>query len=445
MSIELEVASPRSNARPPAADRAPAAPTPATRPIPRAVTFFAGSRDHYQLPLALAERQWLETFVTELYWPFEHRLIGSLVRRVVPPAWRSLRHQEGLPSTRVRLGWRTLAANVAMKARPGLKLFTSGDWWLGQKGRQIAAETGAAVFSYSYYVHAAFREGPDRPKLRFNFQLHPHPRSIRRILTEELDRCPWAVQSLRHEEEMRQDEARFDHLCEAPALANGWVAASEFTARTLAENGVPRERVHVVPYGVDPRQFPPRKTPRPLHGPLEVLFIGSMIQRKGLSDLLEAVRRIGPQHVRLTLAGRGFLDRQLLKHFSDVPFIMRESVEPASLVQLMHQSDVFALPSLVEGFGHVIAEAMSTGLPVLATPNTCAAELVTEGVEGWVVPIRSPEAIVERLTWAVEHRSELAAMGEAAARKARTLTWERFRNGIAAAYEQMVRSVEARS
>jgi glycosyltransferase involved in cell wall biosynthesis len=396
--------------------------------LPRAVTFFAGARDHYQLPVALAERDWLEAFVTELYWPFEERVLGPLVQRVMPQAMRSLRHQAGLPSTRVRMDWKTLAAFAALRVRPQLDLYRFTDRSLGLKGRRLAARTGAPVFSYSYYVYEAFRDGPDRPRHRFIFQLHPHPLSVRRILTEELERTPWAAASLQREEEMRPNTARFDELCEEPTLATGWVTASSFTAQTLAEGGVPRSAIHVVPYGVDATTFPARARPRPAGGPLELLFVGSMIQRKGLCDLLEAMRIVGSPHVRLTLAGRGFIDRGLLAHYRDVDVTIHESLGQKDLVALMHRSDLFVLPSLVEGFGHVIAEAMCAGLPVLATPHTCAPDLVKSGVEGWVVPVRSPQALAERVTWAVDHRSALAAMGEA------------FRAGLADAYRSMLRS-----
>jgi glycosyltransferase involved in cell wall biosynthesis len=194
----------------------------------------------------------------------------------------------------------------------------------------------------------------------------------------------------------------------------------------------------VVPYGVDPTDFPMRPFSRPSGGPLEILFIGSMIQRKGLCDLLEAMRLVRSRHIRLTLAGRGFIDRDLLAHYRDIDMTICESPRLADLVSLMHRSDLFVLPSLVEGFAHVIAEAMCTGLPVLATPHTCAPDFVQDGVEGWIVPIRSPVAIADALTKAAGNRAALAAMGNAASIRARSLTWLKFREGIAAAYRSML-------
>jgi glycosyltransferase involved in cell wall biosynthesis len=268
--------------------------------------------------------------------------------------------------------------------------------------------------------------------------MHPHPLSGRRILREELERYPWAKASLLREEELRPNTLRFEELCEEPSLANGWLAASTFTAQTLIENGVPSDAVHRVPYGVDPSEFPARARPRNADQPLEILFLGSMIQRKGLCDLLEAMQKLRSRQVRLTLAGRGYIDTDLLAHYSGVQPTVRQSPTQSELVHLMHQSDLFVLPSLLEGFGHAIVEAMCAGLPIVATPHTCAPDLIQNGVEGWIVPIRSPEALADRLTWAADHRIELAAMGEAAARRARALTWQRFREGIGNSYRAML-------
>lgn len=406
------------------------------------MTFFAGRRDSYQLPLALAEAGCLEAFVTDSYWPFENPLWGSLVRRCMPPRLRNLRHVDGLPSNSVRIAWRALAGILAMRIRPGLPLDGHVDDALGETGRRIAARTSAAVFACSYYAHSAFREGPDRPRERFLFQIHPHPASVRALLTDELERCPWAEASLRNEAEMNIAANRLEHLSEEPQLANGWVVASSYTASTLIEHGIPADKVHVVPYGVDVTAFPRRKTPRTTTGPLEVVFLGSMVQRKGLSYLLEAFRQLNTREIRLTLVGRGFLDQGIFDRYRDVPFVVRRSLPHDQLIGLLHESDVFVLPSLVEGFGQVLLEAMSAGLPVITTPHTCAPDLVQNGREGWIVPVRSAEAIAERLAWCADHRADVAAMGEAAAALAERTPWSGFRSGIVNAYRKMLTAVD---
>ena len=101
----------------------------------------------------------------------------------------------------------------------------------------------------------------------------------------------------------------------------------------------------------------------------------------------------------------------------------------------MSRQDVLVFPSLFEGFGLVMLEAMSRGLPVIATAHTAAPDVLTDGEDGFIVPIRSADAIVERLEQLIRDRPRLAAMKRAAREKAATLSWESYRRGIVDAVE----------
>ena len=88
------------------------------------------------------------------------------------------------------------------------------------------------------------------------------------------------------------------------------------------------------------------------------------------------------------------------------------------------------MPSLIEGFGLVYLESLACGTPVIATPNTGAADLISEGEEGFIVDIRNVEALAERILWCYEHRRELALMRPKARRLAERHTWGAFRRSI---------------
>ncbi len=81
----------------------------------------------------------------------------------------------------------------------------------------------------------------------------------------------------------------------------------------------------------------------------------------------------------------------------------------------MARNDVLVLPSLHEGFGLVLTEAMSQGLVVITTPHTAGPDLITDGVDGLLVPIRSSAAIEEALAHLLRDRDHLATMQEASA------------------------------
>ena len=411
----------------------------------KAVVAFAGNRDAYQLPLALYEGGLLEALVTDIYWPLDRKWFERLVQ-----AWRddTGRLPHALESRYcLNLGSHKVKISTLAFMGFGLSLLYSNQQLanfrneaLSRKSAKVAKASDSALFSYSYYAFEAFQRQESR--YRFLFQIHPHPISTRRILQEELELTPAGAASLKAEPDLALAKADFDKLAAEPHLANGWVVASHFTAQTLIENGIARDKIYVVPYGVDPGRFPPRTSCPPTNQPLTIIFAGSMIQRKGLSYALEAIRLLKTKHIRVILAGRGFCDTHLLNQYKDLPLEIKIGLPQKEFVQQIHQSDIMLFPSLVEGFAHVLLETMACGLPILATPHTCAPDLIEDGRQGFIVPIRNAQAIAEKLQWCLENRSTVTEMGLAAAAQAQLFSWERFRAGVRSAYQQMLTVAE---
>jgi glycosyltransferase involved in cell wall biosynthesis len=211
-------------------------------------------------------------------------------------------------------------------------------------------------------------------------------------------------------------------------MAGAWLAASSFTKLTLVENGIPAGRIHVVPYGVNLEKFHPAAA-KPANGPLRLLFVGRINQRKGVKYLLEALKKLPARHVELTICGRVLDDLKIFEPFRS-QITIRPSVSHAELVAAYQKADLFVFPSVAEGFAHVLLESMACGLPVLSTTATAAPDLVTEGVDGFVVEPGAADALVSRIEWALSHRRDLCEMSQAARRKAERFTWARFREGV---------------
>ena len=102
----------------------------------------------------------------------------------------------------------------------------------------------------------------------------------------------------------------------------------------------------------------------------------------------------------------------------------------AQVMQLMQTCDVLALPSLVEGRALVQQEALACGLPLIVTTNAGGADLVEEGVTGFLVPVRSAEKIAEKIAWFADHRDSLPALRDAARRKAAEYSWDGYADTI---------------
>ena len=170
--------------------------------------------------------------------------------------------------------------------------------------------------------------------------------------------------------------------------------------------------------------------------PLRVLFVGSMSQRKGLGDLFAAVKQLNNPNVELVVMGEPQASMSFYKkEFSDFKY---EPGRPnQEVLTLMRSCDVFCLPSIVEGRALVMQEAMSQGLPLIITPNTGGEDLIIEGETGFVVPIRSPNAIAEKINWFLDNRNLIPEMGKKAILHAQKYTWINYGARIVDAIKEL--------
>ena len=404
-------------------------------PQEKVVVVHGGARDAYQVAIALSEADLLESLVTDLFWPADRRWAKALAPRL-PAGLQSMlraRSAPSLPSAKVRSCVFAGLKTLALDRLPQLSFDTrrnavrSADASQGRTAGNLAARRGSALLAYSYFAYDAFRAygGPG-----ILFQVHPHPATIRRILSEELAMHPDCAASLQQEWELSLPEEDFQHLVAEPALASRFLCASSFTRQSLIENGAPASAIRVVPYGVDLQRFHPDPARRaPAGSKLRLLFVGRINQRKGVKYLLEALRLLRTDQVELTICGRVVDGLELFKPFAD-RVTVRPSVSPAELEAAYQAADLFVFPSVAEGFGQVLLEALASGLPILSTTHTAAPDLITDGVEGFIIEPRRPDLIAERIEWAVDHRAALAEMGQHARARATQFTAERFRSGI---------------
>lgn len=163
--------------------------------------------------------------------------------------------------------------------------------------------------------------------------------------------------------------------------------------------------------------------------PLRILFVGSMGQRKGLGDLFEAMKIVNNPNIELIVLGSLLAPLDFYK--SEFTNFKHEVGRAHSEVLILMQScDVFCLPSIVEGRALVMQEAMSQGLPIIITANTGGEDLVIEGETGFLIPIRSPKAIAEKINWFFENQSCISEMGEKAKIHAAKYTWKNYAETI---------------
>ena len=166
---------------------------------------------------------------------------------------------------------------------------------------------------------------------------------------------------------------------------------------SIQKLGIPKSKIISIPNGVDTKLYKPRaKTP-----PKKILFVGWLIERKGVLDLVNAFKKIHEKHpkVILQLIGQGSLKNKIkttLKKANLTKNVkMIDSVSPEKVAEYMSKADLFILPSLTEGRPNVIYEAMLSQLPIIATNIPGTNELIKNNKTGILVPTKNPNAIAK--------------------------------------------------
>lgn len=203
-------------------------------------------------------------------------------------------------------------------------------------------------------------------------------------------------------------------------IADAITVPSRFAARSFVEMGIPASKLRVIPYGVRLERF--TRTGEPPADRFEVLFAGSVGLRKGVPYLLEAFAKLRHPAKRLRVVGALHPDlKTVLNRLPQENVEFLGSVKQETLAQYMSTSHVMVLPSLEEGLALVQGQALACGCPVLCSTNTGGEDLFTDGVEGFIVPIRDVAALTERMQQLADDPALQARMSEAALRRVQSL------------------------
>ncbi len=385
----------------------------------------------------LVEQDLLGIFVTSIVV----RESSPLIRHL-PDSLRSelLRRKWDIPVSRV---WTRPARELGrlVGSRIGLRCLTRNEsrWFSWEAvfqgidrfvARRLAAAAGSLELSSVYcYEDAAFHTFQEAQRLGLR-RVYDLPiaywETSQRLLHEERERLPeWAVTM----PGTRDSEAKLERKTAEIEMADVVVCPSKFVQDTLPPWSIKGKRCLVAEFGSPPAAIRTGEPTRRPGGPLRVLFAGSMTQRKGLADVFAAMKLLNRKDVMLVVFGSPVAPMEFYRR--QFPDFIHEGPRPnEEVLRLMETCDVLVLPSIVEGRALVQQEAMRSGLPLIVTSNTGGEDLIEEGNTGFLVPIRAPERIAEKIEWFATHRDELETMREHARRMAARLTWEGYARKI---------------
>lgn len=258
-----------------------------------------------------------------------------------------------------------------------------------------------------------------------------HVRYQDRLLRDEYERLgvrvmPWQVPHKRILEKEMNEYAEADYIS----------IPSTFVKNSFLAEGVSESKLIQIPYGVDVSLF--RKVPKK-DDVFRVIFGGGLVIRKGVHILLQACAELNLPNFELLLIGPVTEEMQpFLKRYQglyrQIPY------QPLSTLHSFYsQGSVFAFPSLEEGHGLVISQAMACGLPVITTDHTIGHDLIREGLDGFVIPIRDVETLKEKILYLYEHPDMREEMARSASdRIASGFSWKDYGDRITGAYADVL-------
>lgn len=392
------------------------------------VVAFNRDRDAYQMPLGLHERRRLSRLVTDFYLPD-----GVFWSKVFGRTGLLHRHCPGLPAIFVKsdLGaimWQILIKLKIVRGVGQTAIFKNVDKRLSKRAASEALRNGSDLFLYSGYALEAFSDPRLAKRNKALFVFHPYTPSMMEMLDLDAMKHP----EVRESHHWHLSEAKLSDVGRLKTeleLATHVCCASSFTKYSLGKLlkvGVPTA---VVPYGCLPQVATGQHLSAGRR--IEFLFVGQGVQRKGLHHLAKAWARLKCANARLTVVSSK-MDPGIGQLITAGNIrLIRGPLKLSVLNDLFRSSDVFVMPSLIEGFGLVYLEALAHGLIVIGTENTGLPDL---RIMPPVVNLVRPGSIDE-LERAVSNAINVIEEGLIDKAEIRSLasewTWERFRHGVA--------------
>ncbi|WP_373551437.1 glycosyltransferase family 4 protein [Haliscomenobacter sp.] len=358
----------------------------------------SGKQHAYQVAKSLHELGYLAKFYTSSY--ISHRALQQWLLAQGNQFW-TRRFVEGLHGNVVDSNWRFEIKELVLRKLQGKSaavqqaVYDRDVAFDGYVAKKITKSDAAIYWGFQGSSLFSLKAANDRGKVSICELASAHIIAAKQILGEEVRLHPEWADSINN---LVFPAAYEQRLVEEPHTASIVISASDFTTQTLLEDGIPLGKIVQLPLGFEVRHIPYQELSKTdiTNRPLRLLYAGRITQGKGIKYLLEAVRQMSASEVTLHLIGGIQGSGRALENYKGI-FTYHSPVNQLSLFKQYQQYDALVLPSIFEGFGLVIVEALAAGLPVITTSHTFGPNIIQEGKNGYLVPIRNVPALVTAL------------------------------------------------
>ncbi len=298
---------------------------------------------------------------------------------------------------------------------------------IDRKFSQVIERTNnlSAIYSYEDTAAVSFQKSKQLGLINFYDLPTLHYKEVYKIQREEADLFPEFKNSCAA---LLEPKWKIERKEQELNLADNIIVASNATRNSLIKNNISPEKIVVIPYGATKVENLSVVSKRKDKKTFNILYVGRLNPLKGVHYLMEAFRQLNLKNSTLHLVGgneypSGWLEKNLsnntkIKYYGSVPH--------NQLSQIYLNSDLFIFPSLYEGFGLVVLEALSHGLPVIATVTGVAPDILSDPKIGLLVEKRNIEDLKKAILFYYDDPDSLNIDHQEILNKIKLYSWEAY-------------------
>ena len=225
-------------------------------------------------------------------------------------------------------------------------------------------------------------------------------------------------------------------------LADHIMVPTEFARQTFLTRGFAEKKIIKIPYGVDLKEFQKKKSNKEKGLLFRIIYTGTLSIRKGVLYLLKSFEELNLKNSQLLMIGNidSEIKLKINKYRSNKKIVFKKSISQSKLSEQYSSSNVFITCSIEEGLSMVQLQAMSCGLPIICTPNSGGDEIIDNGIDGFILPIRDIKELKKKILYLYNNQSICFEMGIRAQKKIKdSFSWETYGKNVISTYQKLLK------